>query len=219
MTAALRGLVFDLDGTLIDSMGLVLRAYHHALEPYAAPLSDAELMTRMGGPPQRIFEQLLADSSHVSGALRRLEHFARDAWQKIEPFPGALPALGTFRATGCRLGLWTGRERESTEWLLARHGLAAHLEVLVCGDDLPTHKPDPEGLAAAIRQLGLTTADTVFIGDAEVDVLAGVALGVRTVFIRHGNPAAVEAQAWRVVDTPADAYRLLSSLLGVDTNG
>jgi HAD superfamily hydrolase (TIGR01509 family) len=214
-----KALVFDLDGTLLDSMPLVLRAYHHALAPYAAPMTDAELMARLGGPPERIFEQLLSDSTHVTGALERLARYSGEAWQLIEPFPGMIDALDAYRRAGCALGVWTGRERASTEWLLQRHGLAGRIQQVVCGDDLGTHKPDPAGLAEILRRLGAPTDDAVFVGDADVDVAAGARLGVRTLHIAHGVPpsATVRAEAWRSVDTPSAAYEMLRTLFPPDT--
>ncbi len=219
MSAAIRAVVFDLDGTLLDSMPLVLRAYQHALAPYVTALTDGELLRRMGGPPRRIFEQLIDDRTHVSAALHRLDAYAMEAWQQIEPFPGMIPAVDDLRAAGCRLAIWTGRERASTEWLLRRHGLAARIQVAVCGDDLPSHKPDPAGLAEALRLLGVSAGEAVFVGDAGVDVRAGVQLGVRTVFIRH-SPTPVgedEAGAWQVADTPGAAYDFLRRQVSPDT--
>lgn len=214
-----QAIVFDLDGTLLDSMPLVLRAYHHALAPYLSPLTDAELLQRMGGPPERIFEQLLQDSTHVTGAMERLQRYAGEAWELIQPFPGMLEALDAYRRAGCRLGVWTGRERASTEWLLQRHGLAGRIQQLVCGDDLGSHKPDPAGLAEILRRLDATRSTAVFVGDADVDVQAGAQLGVPTLHIAHGVPrsATVREQAWRSVDTPAEAYEMLRTLFPPDT--
>lgn len=214
-----RAFVFDLDGTLIDSMPLVVRAYQHALAPYHSPLSEAELLQRMGGPPERIFAQLLQDSTHISGALQRLETYAADAWKLIQPFPGVREMLDALAAARCQLALWTGRERASAEWLLREHEFASRIRVTLCGDDLPTHKPDPAGLAELLRRLQAQPADAVFVGDAGVDVQAGAALGVRTVYITHGaeTEPSLRAAAWRVVDTPAEAYGLLRSLLPPDT--
>lgn len=218
MIDPIRAIVFDLDGTLLDSMPLVLQAYHHAIAPYRSPMTDAELLKRMGGPPQRIFEQLLEHSTHVTGALERLETYAAQAWQLIKPYPGVTQALDHLRAAEVKLGIWTGRERESTEWLLQAHALTGRIETMVCGDDLPSHKPDPAGLADVLRRLGVNQTDAVFVGDAAVDVEAGAALGVRTIFIAHGTAPshAVRGAAWRCVDTPNEAYDLLRRQVSPD---
>jgi HAD superfamily hydrolase (TIGR01549 family) len=211
MSSPIRAWVFDLDGTLIDSMPLVLRAYAHALEPFHPPLTEDALRARLGGPPEKVFEQLLNDSSHVTGALRRLEGFGAENWQLIEPFSGMNDLLRDAAAAGVRLAVWTGRERESTTWLLRKHGIAEYLATFLCGDDLPSHKPDPAGLIAVLERLGVTRDDAVFVGDAEVDLMAGAEVDVRTMLITHGlevNPA-LQGRAWRIVRNPAEAYSFL----------
>lgn len=210
MSEGVRAVVFDLDGTLVDSMPLVLRAYAHALAPFRPDLSDEAVLALLGGPPDRFFAELLGDPAHAAQALRRLEEFGAANWGLIEPFAGMAETIEALRER-CALALWTGRDRESTEWLLREHGLASAVRACVCGDDLASHKPDPAGLREALRQLGVGAAEAIFVGDADVDVLAGAEAGVRTVLIEHGRAISpeVRAKAWRIVGTPTEAYRLL----------
>jgi len=206
-----RAVVFDLDGTLLDSMPLVLRAYAHALAPFCQPLSDDALLARLGGPPERVFLEMIPDRAQVAEALRRLREISLQYWKLIQPFDGMLALIDELHGAACTVGVWTGRERESTEWLLHEHGLRGKLDALVCGDDMPSHKPDPAGLAEVLRRLGVARSNALFVGDADVDVVAGGAIDVRTLLIRHGRAVnlGVLAQAWRVVDTPAEAYAVL----------
>lgn len=216
MNTERRAVVFDLDGTLIDSMPLVLRAYAHAIEPFVPGLGTEELRAALGGPPTRIFAQLIADPAKATEALVRMQDYSLTHWKTIQPFTGALPLFAELGAAGVATGIWTGRERESTAWLLKEHGLAEWIQATVCGDDLATHKPDPEGLAAVLQQLHVSPENAIFVGDSEVDVLAGAALHVRTVFITHGRdvPGEIRAAAWRVVEQPPQAFALLREGLG-----
>lgn len=215
MSRPLRAVIFDLDGTLLDSMPLVLRAFAHALEPYRPPLTDDALRARLGGPPERIFQGLLADSSHVTGALLRLEAFGAENWALIEPFPGMAGLLRGLRAAGVKQAVWTGRERASAEWLLRKHGIQDFLQACVCGDDLSSHKPDPAGLDETLRQLGIGRDEALFVGDAAVDLQAGVSLGIRTLLISHGLEidASLAGKAWKVAGTPTDAYACIGAEL------
>jgi HAD superfamily hydrolase (TIGR01509 family) len=209
-----RAVVFDLDGTLIDSLPLVLRAHHHAIAPFHPPLTDAQLLARFGGPPARLLRALLGDAAQAAEALRRLEeHWTVNA-HEAQPFAGARALLADLRARGLALGLWTGRDRASTEALLRAHGLDAFFATSVCGDDLATHKPDAAGLREILQQLAVRADEALYVGDAEVDVRAGAAAGVRTLLIRHGREVAPEVvtQAWRVVETPGEAFALMESL-------
>ena len=109
------------------------------------------------------------------------------------------------------LAIWTGRDRETSEALLRAHQLAGQFAAVVCGDDLPTHKPDPQGLREILARLGVAAAETIFVGDADVDVLGGAACGVDTLLIDHGRVVdeALRAKAWRTVASPLEAYELV----------
>ena len=213
--ARISAAVFDLDGTLVDSLPLVLRSIAHAIEPFAArPTMD--IFPQLGGPPERFLPVLLGGPRHVPEALVRMEAFHRENVHLIEPFAGVRTFLERLRAGGVQTAIWTGRDRESTEPLLAAHGLTELVSVVVCGDDLPTHKPDPEGLRAILRQLGVAAAETIFVGDADVDVLGGAACRVDTVLIRHARkvPDDIFAKAWRAVESPDDAFELVLGRIG-----
>ena len=209
--------VFDLDGTLVDSLPLVLRAFSHALEPFG-PRPTMEIFARLGGPPERVFFDLLENAGHVPAALERLEAFNRDNEHQIQPFAGASRLLGQLQARGTKLAVWTGRDRGTTDVLLRIHGLAGFFDAVVCGDDLPTHKPNPQGLREIMARLSVPSAETLLVGDADVDVLGGAACGVDTVLIRHGRDVAadVTGKAWRVVDSPVAAYDLVLGRIGLN---
>lgn len=209
-----RAVVFDLDGTLLDSMPLVLMAVHHALAPFGSR-TPQEVFADLGGPPARFLGRLLNDAAHVPVALERMETYHRNNAHLIVPFGTVGESLARL-GTAAQLGLWTGRDRASTLWLLEQHGLAAHFRATLCGDDLTTHKPDPEGLTVVMRRLGVAPAETLFVGDADVDVLGGVAAGARTILIRGGRDVdqRVVTQAWRTVDTPAEALELVTRCVG-----
>lgn len=217
MSASLRpkrAVVFDLDGTLLDSLPLVLEAIRHALEPFGgSPTMD--IFARLGGPPERFLADLLPDPVHVPVALRRMVDFHHGNHHLIQPYAGAAETLRDLRARGIPAGIWTGRDRASTRTLLAAHGLDGIVDGVVCGDDLPTHKPDPEGLLALVSRLGCAPAETLLVGDADVDVLGGHAGGVETVLIRHQRTIApaVTAACWRDVASPAEAYALVRARL------
>lgn len=209
-----RAIVFDLDGTLVNSMPMVLRAFAHALAPFRAPLADADLFLLLGAPPLRTFREILGDESMVPEAMRRMGEFSRNNWTDIQPFGGVHRFLEGLRSRGRELALWTGRDRRSAEMILQEHLLAPSIGEIVCGDDLPSHKPDPEGLETIIRRIGVTLDETLYVGDADVDVLAGAKLGVRTLLIRHGRcvSAEVESKAWKIVETAAEAYAEIETL-------
>jgi phosphoglycolate phosphatase len=162
----------------------------------------------LGGPPEKIFPLLISDPRNVPAAMVRLQEFHEQHPELIQLFPGALALLEELHRREVKLAIWTGRERESTVQLLALHGIAKFFSIVVCGDDLPSHKPDPAGLREILRVAGLPPEQAIFIGDADVDVLGGAVLAVDTVLITHGRSLdeEIERQAAVVVATPAEAY-------------
>lgn len=211
-----RAVVFDLDGTLVNSMPMVMRAFAHALQPFLPTMTEHELFGRLGGPPQRMFQDMLADTAKAEEAMLRMVHYGRANWHEIQPFADAHTMLDDLRLAERSLGLWTGRDRASTQMILNEQKLPGLREV-ICGDDLATHKPHPEGLQTMMQRLAVESAETLYIGDADVDVLAGAELGVPVILIRHGRviEASVATKAWRVVDTPAEAYAIIREVVGI----
>lgn len=213
-TTARRAVVFDLDGTLLDSLPLVLAAITHAVAPHGVRPTRA-IFGHLGGPPERFLLDLVGDPGAVPAALRRMGEFHREHEAMIVPYAGAVDLLAELRAGGLATAVWTGRDRTSAERLLRSRGLADLVGLLVCGDDFPTHKPDPEGLRHILARQAVPPAAALLVGDADVDVHGGCACGVDTVLIRHDREIAAEvaARAWRTVPDPAGAYALVRDVL------
>lgn len=202
-----RAVIFDLDGTLLDSLPLVLRAFSHALTPFGGR-PTMETFAHLGGPPEKIFPSLIPDASHVPAAMNRLHEFTRDHHHLIVPFTGAVAMLGELKARDVRLAIWTGRDRESTDVLLANNALTPLFDAVLAGDDLPTHKPDSEGMREILRRIDVAPHHALYMGDADVDVLGGRGAEVDTILINHARTPRPEiaAQAWQSVTAPVEAY-------------
>ena len=211
--ARIRAVIFDLDGTLVDSMPLVLEAFAYALAPYRPDLDTDGIFHRLGGPPERTLRELIGNEDDAAEAMRRLATFGFDDGAKVRPFPGMHAMLAGLYARGFQLAIWTGRDRRTTEAILNAHALNGLFSVSVCGDDLPTHKPNPAGLREILARLDVRPGEALYAGDADADVLGGAEAGVRTVLITHGRKVdpEVTAKAWGQVDTPAEAYALLEA--------
>ena len=211
-----RAVVFDLDGTLVNSMPMVMRAFAHALQPFRPDMTEQELFGRLGGPPLRMFQDTLGDEAKAEQAMQRMVQYGRANWHEIQPFADAHMMLNDLQRANQSLALWTGRDRSSTQMILSEQNLPGLREV-VCGDDLQTHKPHPEGLQTLLRRLAVESSETIYVGDADVDVLAGAELGVPVILIRHHREieATVAAKAWHVVETPAEAYAILRRSVGL----
>ena len=206
-----RAVVFDLDGTLVDSLPLVLRSIAHAIEPFGPARPTMEIFARLGGPPERFLPGLIGNDRNVPEAMARMDAFHYSNQHLIRPFVSTTTVLSELKSRGLQLAVWTGRDRASGESLLRAHQMHELFSTVVYGDDLPTHKPEPEGMTEILRRLKVTGPETIFVGDADVDVLGGTSAGVDTVLIRHSRVIddGVNAKAWRSVGSPAEAFELL----------
>jgi len=210
-----RGVVFDLDGTLVDSMPIVLDGLAAAVEPYRPRPARDEVMAALGGPSDACVRRLLGSRKHLAAALAAYLGFLVQHEDRIRPFRGARRLLADLSAASVRLGIWTGRERDSALVHLRALALDRYFDALVCGDDLPSHKPDPAGLCRIIRRWRRKPAEVLFVGDSDQDLAGGAAAGASVVTIQHGRrmPPGLLRHALAVADTPAAAYAWVRKLV------
>lgn len=202
------GVVFDLDGTLIDTMPFVIEGLAAAVSPYRRRPTPEEVMSSLGGPSDACVRRLLGGPRHAAAALAAYLEFLRQNDHVARPFRGARTLLKHLRSASVRVGLWTGRERHSTVARLQALSWAHGFDPVICGDDLPSHKPDPAGLLKIVRGWRLRPGQVLFVGDSDQDIEGGCAAGVPTVAIDHGRRIAPGPlrHPVAVVATPAAAY-------------
>ncbi len=210
-----RGVVFDFDGTLVDSMSFVYDGLAAAVSAYRPRPSRQEVMAALGGPSDACVRRLLRSPEHQAAALAAYLGYLARHEDGIRPFRGARRLLADLTAAAIPLGIWTGRERAATLVLLRAVGWDRCFDVLVCGDDLPSHKPDPAGLLGITRRWRLKPAEVVFVGDSDQDLAGGVAAGAAMVAIGNGRSLAPDlaGRTTAVVATPAEAYRRVRELV------
>jgi HAD superfamily hydrolase (TIGR01549 family) len=203
-----RGVVFDLDGTLLDSMPLVLEGLAMAVAPFRPRPNRTEVMSSLGGPSETCLRRLLGRPGHLTTALATYTRFLAEHEDSARLFRGARKLVRELHTAGIPLGIWTGRERSMTEARLRALALQDCFDALVCGDDLASHKPQPAGLLQIVRRWGLTPVDVLFAGDSDQDFAGACAAGVPLVAIRHDRAIAPELlqHPVAVVATPTEAF-------------
>lgn len=211
------GVVFDLDGTLLDSMPLVLEGLAMAVAPFRPRPNRTEVMSRLGGPSEACVRRLLGGTMHLTAALAAYTRFLAEHEELARLFRGARKLVRELHTAGIPLGIWTGRERSMTEARLRALALKDCFDALVCGDDLASYKPDPAGLLLIVRRWGLAPVDVLFVGDSDQDFAGARAAGVPLVAICHDRAIAPELlrHPVAVVATPAKAFAWIrASVLG-----
>ncbi|HSG85912.1 MAG TPA: HAD family hydrolase [Candidatus Limnocylindrales bacterium] len=186
----MKAILFDWDGTLVDSLGAYFEANRWVMDHFGLPF-DEGLYRRHYAPDWRLqYRALGVPEERLPEAqeLWRTRFSLRDA----RLLPGVDVALPALAGAGYRLGLVTATERDSAEPLIARLRLDRVLEARVFGDDLPVHKPDPAPLRLALERLGHDgpPGDVIYVGDAVPDMQMARAVGTRAVGVRSilGDP-------------------------------
>jgi phosphoglycolate phosphatase len=213
-------LVFDLDGTLIDSAPDIHAAALAALAAEGLPpVTEAQSRSFIGNGALVFVERLERATSGQSDPRRLARMHARflevyeQAHDRTHPYPGVPETLGALRQAGWRLGLCTNKPIGPARVVLAHFGWGEVFDAVVGGDMLPVLKPDPAPLRAVIEVLG--TGHSVYVGDSEVDALTAQAAGVPFVLFTPGyrkSPVAEIPHAFafdRFADLPAIAETLV----------
>jgi phosphoglycolate phosphatase len=213
----LKAILFDLDGTLVDSAGDLRDALNALLaEEGLAPLDLEAVKGMIGDGVARLVERGLAARGAGLDRLparvaRFMELYEANAARLTRPYPQLAETLESLRKRGLRLAVVTNKPHAATMRILEALDLARFFDAVVGGDTLSRRKPDPAPLLHAMRALDAAPAETLMVGDNHHDVAAARAAGVPVAVVAYGygrRPAA-ELGADRVLDSFAALRRLV----------
>ena len=174
--------LFDLDGTLIDSIALITSSFEHTLRTHQTTMPANETLRSGFGTPLRTqLAKLACDPADVEAMTATYREYHTTHHDRlVRPYPGIREAVTTLRGLPVKLAIVTSKGRNATERGLRRCALDGLFDVLVTVDDVADHKPHPAPVVEALSRLSAKADDAVFIGDSPHDVEAGRGAGVRT---------------------------------------
>ncbi len=186
--------IFDLDGTLIDTAPDLTGALNRVLEEEGLPpVGQAETRRMVGRGARALIEAALiaAGAQPDQGRLSRLvgrylAHYHAHIADESMPFDGVRPTLETLRDEGARLGICTNKSFALSERLLDALDMRRYFDAVVGGDTLNVHKPDPGHLLETIRRAGGAPASAVMVGDSGPDFHAARNAGVPVILVSFG---------------------------------
>ena len=221
ITERVRAAAFDLDGTLIDTMGDLAAAVNLMLGMLGArELPESRVRALVGNGVEQLVLRSLTESlgslpSHPAQRSAALALFKRlygqGLFKRSRVYPGVMPTLQSLREAGIRLCCITNKDSAFTEPLLREAGLGDYFTFTLCADRPEERKPSPYMLLAACSRLGISPGNMLFVGDSSMDIAAARAAGCPVVAVsygygkEHGDP---QVQADARVDSFADLLQL-----------
>jgi pyrophosphatase PpaX len=216
--------LFDLDGTLIDSIELILNSAKHAFRDREGHIpSDAEWLTGVGIPLATMFKRYARDDAEVDALIAKYREYQLAHHDRlVRSYDQVVETVDALRAASHPLGIVTSK----TGWLarrgLSHVGLETHFDVIIGCDVCDRHKPDPLPVLLALEQLGYEAGDAVFVGDSVHDMAAGNAAGVTTIAALWGpftKQDLVASQPTHYLQRIVDLPRLLEEVESARNKG
>jgi pyrophosphatase PpaX len=179
---AYRTCLFDLDGTLIDTVELIQHSFRETARRYGlgAP-ANAEIVSVMGRPLEDCLGVLVGDSVPIADLVKTYREINRAIHDDmVRPYPGVPEAVETLHARGIALGIVTGKITVDARRGLRLAGIADAFDVVIGAHDVEKGKPHPEPVLTALARMGVGTEGALFVGDSTHDMEAGRRAGVST---------------------------------------
>ncbi|MDA3922462.1 MAG: HAD hydrolase-like protein [Salinisphaera sp.] len=214
-----QAIVFDLDGTLIDSAPDIAAAAEQALTAYSLSIDADRVRAWIGDGSRKLIERALAsigieaDDTSLDALTQRFsEHYAQTPCRHTQLFAGAVGALARLQERSIRLAICTNKPHDIAGQVIDTLGLSQYIDTFIGGGRYPL-KPAPDGILACLHTLGCRPVDALYIGDMPVDREAGHAAGLPVLLARFGyacnNADSLGADAifdhWRDVEQAIDA--------------
>lgn len=214
--------VFDLDGTLVDTIEDIRGALNAALAAFSkAPVTRDEVMGMIGGGVDDMLYDAIGDAPIAFEDFKsRYRHYYRENIDKFtQPYAGISDLLKTLHGAGVKMAVLTNKQTEPANRLIHLFGFASYFQIVAGPDYYGVHKPDPAGLIQLVADLGAMPESTLFIGDSEPDVHVAVGAGLRCVAVGYGyREMSILAglDPWRLVaDVPTLHDLLVAEVVAV----
>ena len=203
-----KAVLFDIDGTLVDSNYLHVDAWSRAFEKVGHPVEAWRIHRSIGLDSDRLVETLLGDDADELGSRTKQLHtdLYGEMYDRLIPLPGAVELLHALADAGIRVVLATSAPEDELHVLTGVLDSDDALHATTSSDDVDTAKPEPDIVNVALERAGVQASEALFVGDAVWDMVAAERAGVRSIGVRTGGFGADEltdAGATRVFDDTA----------------
>ncbi len=194
----IKGVLFDMDGVLIDATEWHYEALNEALEIFGFTIGEEDHLARFNGMTTKKKLQILSEEKGLPIGLHDLisdikqDRTLRIAANKCFPTAAHLILLSTLKNQGYKVGVVTNSIRMTTEFMLRYAGIADFLDVIITNEDVLNPKPSPDGYTMGMAKLGITPTETVVVEDGMHGIAAAKAAGARVVEVANPGEVSLE---------------------------
>ncbi len=208
---AIKGILFDLDGTVIDTNELIFRSFEYALDTVLhTSLSRDILRTTFGKPLKQIMREI--DSDRAEELRQAFADYSISHEKEIYLFPGVEEALQQLKANHIGTAIVTSRLQKSALRDLHQFELEKYFDVIITPEATEKHKPNPEPALKALELLNILPHQAIMVGDSGLDLLCGNQAGCKTAAVRYSmfpQEELLQYQPDYIIDTFSDLLPLL----------
>ncbi|MEJ5186280.1 MAG: HAD-IA family hydrolase [Candidatus Geothermincolales bacterium] len=212
-----RAVLFDVDGTLVDTIDLIIETFHQVFNLLGIPdRTDAEILSWIGKPLYLQVRELHEERAEEIYRLYK-ELYERNRPRLARELPGMVEALRALRDRGYRLGVVTSKRNSSTLRELEDFGFSGLFEVVITAEHTANHKPHPEPLEKALEELGVGPERATYVGDSPYDIRSARGAGVLAGAVRWSRfpeEALEREQPDYWVNSPAHLLELFPGFTG-----
>ena len=208
--------LFDLDGTLVDTIGLLLECVHHSFEGRSPKPTDQEWIAGIGTPLRKQLGAYVSTESEIDDLIDRYRTYQRIHHDRMtNAYPGVIETLTELERRGHPMGVVTSKSNEMMDRGIQHTGLDKFMKTNIGADSCTIHKPEAFPVLLALKNLGYSPEEAVFVGDSPHDVQSGNAAGVTSIAALWGPftkeqlaPSNPDEYLERITDLPALLDRL-----------
>ncbi|MBI3588354.1 HAD family hydrolase [Candidatus Micrarchaeota archaeon] len=186
-----KAVLFDFDGTLVETHGLILASYNHALTANGKPAVDMSFLSKWAGVPLRdVFTKMGYTAQENDAILASYKEFQKGNLHLTRAFPGTKETLEELKQKKIKVGIVTARYAASTKLMLEHTGLGHFIKEIIAPDNFSKNKPSPEPFLECARLIGVNAKDCLVVGDGCADIVGGHDAGMKTALAEYGYGAA-----------------------------
>lgn len=205
--------LFDLDGTLVDSSEVVFESFNYIFQKYNKPLLDwSEFIKIFGRHPKQVFKDLNYSFDDPDTVAKDFFEKQMSESKRVKVYDNACEAISDIKNNGIKVGIYTNANSTKTKILITETLRLAptDFDIILTGDDVTKPKPDPQGILICLKKLAISPNDAIYVGDSIADIMAADSAKVRSVLVTQGEDKThINAKPTYTIENLAELLKLL----------